>query len=128
MPEPISTTGANTAAVSMGLIALLTGWLGQIGADVMLVILASIAGTSIALLNAPNHDSKKAVTMLVVGIIVSFSFAWFIASLLSDSVPVSSQVYLPSTIAFVLSFGSNRISEILNLVIDKLTEKLGVKS
>ena len=43
MAEPVSTTA--TVAVSFGLTALLTGWVGEVGAEVMMVILSAIAGS-----------------------------------------------------------------------------------
>jgi hypothetical protein len=41
--------------------------------------------------------------------------------------PSVSSIYLPSIIAFGLSFGSDRIAKLMNLGFDKAEEKAGLK-
>lgn len=122
MAEPISTT---SATVVVGVMALLIGWVGEVGADVMMVVLASIAGTFVALSGMRERCWRLATSMVVIGITLSFVLAWSLAGLVSSYVPQLSGPYLPSTIALLISFSSNRLSKILTALIDKAESKLG---
>jgi hypothetical protein len=125
MAEPV-TTAATGVAVSVGIMALLIGWVGEVGADVMMVTLASISGTLVALSGITNPCWKSWAAMLFVGILLSLVLAWSLAGLVTSYVPALSGDYLPSIIALLISFGSNRIPKILNAALDKAEEKAGL--
>jgi hypothetical protein len=127
MAEPITTSSATGAAMSVGLMALLVGWIGQVGADVMMVVLASFAGTAIALSSNESNTVKEAVKLLTIGLIISLAVAWSVASFVAAHIPSLDSAYLPSTIALMISFGSNRIAKWLNALLDKAEEKAGIK-
>ena len=60
--EPVTTTAG--ASISVGLSAFLIGWLGQVGADVMMIILSAIAGCSIALTGQTKRYSESLIFIL----------------------------------------------------------------
>lgn len=127
MAEPITTTTTGAVA-AVGIMALLIGWMGSVGADVMMVVLASIAGTFVAISGMKERCWKVVSSMLVVGIIISFVLAWSVAGIVSAYFPQTSGPYLPSTIALLLSFSSNRLPKILNALMDKAESKAGLES
>jgi hypothetical protein len=126
MAEPISTTGVTTAATSLGLIALLTGWVGAVEADVIMVIFASLFGSMLSLSNG-KQPLKGSMITYSMNVGISIVGAWFLAGLIVDMSPSVSSIYLPSIIAFGLSFGSDRIAKLMNLGFDKAEEKAGLK-
>jgi hypothetical protein len=126
MAEPISTTGVTTAATSLGLIALLTGWVGAVEADVIMVVFASLFGSMLSLSNGKQPIKGSMITYSM-NVGISIVGAWFLAGLIVDMSPSVSSIYLPSIIAFGLSFGSDRIAKLLNLGFDKAEEKAGLK-
>lgn len=122
MAEPI-TTGATAGAASMGLATLLVGLLGQVGADIMMVILASIAGCSIAL-TGQNKSYKASIFYIIKGILISVVLAWSLSALLVQYFQNLNTPHLPSIIAFILGFSVDKIKEIAENIINKLLNKV----
>lgn len=122
--EPLTTTTAGAVTASVGLMALLIGMFGPVGADVMLVIISAIAGCSIALSANKGKTLRQAVSFLLTGLFVGLSLAWAISSLLANFFPVLSGPYTPSIIAFCLGFGNDRIAELLNKVLNRAERKI----
>ena len=123
MPEPISTT-ASTAAVHVGLAALLVGAFGEIGADVMMVGLAAIAGCFISLSNdKPARDVLASAFFIIKGVVISLVLAWAVSSVASKVMPVLDTPYSPAIVAFCIGF----LGDSLPKVIGHLLKKVGVK-
>lgn len=119
MPEPISTT-ASGAYVSAGIMALLVGWLGDIGADVMMVSLSALTGCFIALSNQHSEQPLgKNFLFIFTGLSVSLITAWSIAGLIAQMFPMLSGAYLPSIIAIFIGFLSNRLSDVMRLLVGR---------
>ena len=109
MAEPVTTT---TAALSFGLTALLAGWIGQIEAEVMIVILSAIAGSMVAL-SSKRKSFMESLRFIFLGVIVSTALAWAISSIIINNYPSMASPYLPTIVSFILGF-KPRITEILS--------------
>lgn len=114
MVEPV--TPAAGAVATSGLMALLVGWLGAAGADVMMVVLAALAGCSVAL-SAEHKDFIGSLKFMVVGVLVSLVTAWGLASALSAFIPSFAGPYLPSMIALVIGYAGKRLADILSSIV-----------
>jgi hypothetical protein len=124
MAEPITTTAASTAAVQVGLAALLAGALGQVGADVMMVALAALAGCFISLSN--DYSPKKilpALFFIIKGICISLVLAWAVSSVAAHIIPALDTPYAPAIVAFCIGFLGDGLSNAIN----KVLRKVGIK-
>lgn len=120
--EPVTTTAG--ASISVGLSAFLIGWLGQVGADVMMIILSAIAGCSIALTGQTKRYSESLIFILK-GVLLALVLAWSSSELLVTQIPSIKSPYLPSVVAFVLGFCVDKLSFVLNRLIDSKIKKIG---
>lgn len=121
MPEPISTTASATAATQVGLAALLVGALGNVGADVMMVILSAIAGCFISLSNdKPPKEMGSALFFIVKGILLSLVLAWAISSVASYIIPALESPYAPAIVAFVIGFSGDKLPALVNNILTKV--------
>jgi hypothetical protein len=124
MTEPISTTAASHAAVQVGLAALLVGAFGEIGADVMMVALAALAGCFISLANdKPPRETWAAVFFIVKGITVSLVLAWAVSSAAAHIIPALDTPYSPAIVAFCIGF----LGDNLGASVNKILKKAGVR-
>ena len=119
--EPIS--GTATAAVSFGLTTLLAGWFGQVGAEVMMVVLSAIAGSMMAL-TEKKKTFFESLQFIFLGVIVAGSLAWAISSILVNHYPSLSSPYLPTIVAFILGFIVDKFPIVLNNLLQKLYNKV----
>lgn len=119
MAEPVTTT---TAAISFGLTALLAGWVGQIEAEVMIVVLSAIAGSMVAL-SSKKKSFIESLKFIFLGVIVSTVLAWAISSMIINHYPAMASPYLPTMVSFILGFIVDKIPTILDLVVDKIVKK-----
>ena len=119
--EPIS--GTATAAVSFGLTTLLAGWFGQVGAEVMMVVLSAIAGSMMAL-TEKKKTFFESLQFIFLGVIVAGSLAWAISSMLVNQYPTLSSPYLPTIVAFILGFIVDKFPIILNNLLQKIYNKV----
>lgn len=123
MAEPISTTTA-VGAGSVGLTALLIGWIGPIGADVMMVVMSSIAGGVVALSGVHNHSILGAIKFISAGILLALVTSWMLAGVLASVYPNLGGPYLPSAVAFGVGAFLDRIPSIRNTLIKFAESKL----
>jgi hypothetical protein len=124
MAEPVSATAASTAAVQVGLAALLVGALGEVGADVMMVALAALAGCFISLSN--DHPPKQilpALFFIAKGICISLVLAWAVSSVAAHIIPALATPYAPAIVAFCIGF----LGDGLGSAVNKLLVKVGIK-
>lgn len=121
MAEPVSTTA--TAAVSFGLTALLAGWMGEVAAEVMMVVLSAIAG-SIMALSSKNKTFFESFKFIFLGVLVATVLAWAISSMLTNQYPSIASPYLPTVVAFILGFTVDKFPIMLNLIIEKAFKKV----
>lgn len=117
MVEPVIATTTSSATVSVGLTAILIGWLGAVGADVMMVILSAIAGSSIAL-TGQMKSFKESIFFVFKGVFLALILSWSASALLVVYLPSLSSPYLPSLIALSLGFLADRLSYMLNRLIN----------
>ena len=117
MAEPVSTTV--TAVASFGLTALLAGWLGEIGADVMMVILSAIAG-SIMALSSKRKTFFQSVTFIFLGVLTAGVLSWAISSAIVGQYPDLASPYLPTIVAFLLGFCVDKIPVIVDSTMNKI--------
>lgn len=111
--EPTTTTAtAATAATSMGLAALLAGAFGQVAADVMMVFLAAIAGTVIALSGGKSASPMQSLRFLFGATATALTLSWAIASLVSGLHPALGSAYTPTIISFLIGTQSMRLGEV----------------
>ncbi len=120
-------TPAATAAASVGLAALLAGAFGQVAADVMMVFLASIAGTVIALSGADSTSALQAVRFFFSAICTALTLSWAIASVVSGMHPSLASAYTPTIIAFVIGTQSTRLGEIMGKLTGFFEKKISQK-
>lgn len=125
MAEPVSSTA--TAGAAVGIMALLVGWLGNAGADVMMVILGALSGCFIALSGAPPQSIPEALRFLTASVLVSMVCAWSIAGVVANFAPMWQGPYLPSLIGFGIGFASKRMYRVLDLLLDKGENAIGIK-
>lgn len=119
--EPIS--GTATAAVSFGLTTLLAGWLGQVGADVMMVVLSAIAGSMMAL-TEKKKTFLESLKFIFLGVLVAAVLAWAISSMIASQYPSLSSPYLPTIVAFILGFTVDKFPSLLDLFLQKIFSKV----
>ena len=126
MAEPVITTGAigtaTTSSFSVGLATIFVGWFGSAGAEVMMIILAAIAGCSIGLAGQ-NKTYGESIIFIVRGILVSVVLAQVISIVTVSYIPSLQSPYLPSLVAFVLGFSVDRLPALLNIGVGALAEK-----
>ena len=123
MTEPISTTTA-AAAAQVGLAALLVGALGQVGADVMMVVLSAVAGCFIALSSdKPAKQVWPATFFIVKGVLLALVLAWAISSMAIAFIPALDTPYAPAIVAFVIGFSVDRLPG----MVTELLKKVGVQ-
>ena len=122
MAEPTTTTGA---AAYVGLAALLVGAFGPVAADVMMVVLAALAGCYVALSAVPFTSAWEVIKFMVLSVLVSLLLAWALTGLVTGMMPVLSGPYTPSLIAMAIGFVSNRLPEMFNRVLQVVTKRLG---
>ncbi len=121
MTEPITTTAASHAAVQVGLAALLVGAFGEIGADVMMVALASLAGCFIALSSdKPPKAVVSALFFIVKGVLLSLVLAWAVSSVAANLIPSLDSPYSPAIIAFVIGFCGDKLPFMINGILKKV--------
>jgi hypothetical protein len=123
MTEPITTTTA-AAGMQVGLAALLVGALGEVGADVMMVVLSAIAGCFISLSSdKPTKALGSALFFIIKGVVLSLVMAWAVSSVASKVMPALDSPYSPAIVAFVIGFSGDK----LPLMINKVLTKVGLK-
>lgn len=123
MAEPVTTTTA-VGAGSVGLTALLIGWIGPIGADVMMVVMSSIAGCVVALSGVTNHTLFGAIKFISAGVLLSLVTAWMMASLIASIHPTLSGPYLPSAVAFAVGVFLDALPSVRNKLVKFAEHKL----
>jgi hypothetical protein len=121
MAEPVSTT--TSAVTGVGLAALLTGAVGAVAADVMMVILASIAGVVIALSNKKT-SSFEAVKFFGGAVLTSLVLAWALAALLASLHSSMNSPYAPTIIAFLIGTQSHRLDKIAAKITGRIEKKI----
>jgi|APGre2960657373_1045057.scaffolds.fasta_scaffold18161_3 hypothetical protein len=109
---------------SAGLTALLIGWLGPLGADVMMVVLSALAGCFIALTSINGLSTKKAIMFLCFSVLLSLVLSWAVTSFIGLSSP-----YAASMVALLIGYGTgtNRLSGILGGVLNKVEKNIEEK-
>jgi hypothetical protein len=123
MTEPITTTTA-AAGMQVGLAALLVGALGEVGADVMMVVLSAIAGCFISLSSdKPTKALGSALFFIIKGVVLSLVMAWAVSSVAAKLMPALDSPYSPAIVAFVIGFSGDK----LPLMINKVLTKVGLK-
>lgn len=120
----LETSSATAVTASAGLAALLAGAFGQIAADVMMVLLAAIAGTVIALSGTKSTTAKQAAVFFFSSVVTALTLSWALASLASGIHPVLSSAYTPTIVAFVIGTQSMRLGEIAAKVTGRFEKKL----
>ncbi len=124
MVEPVITTTSG-GTVSVGLTAILIGWFGAVGADVMMIVLSAIAGCSIALTGQTKKFSESLI-FVSKGILLALILSWGISELIVTQLPSMKSPYLPSLVAFTLGFCVDKLSYVLNRLIDSRIKKIEV--
>jgi len=120
MTEPITTTTA-AAGMQVGLAALLVGALGEVGADVMMVVLSAIAGCFISLSNdKPSKHLPAALFFILKGVILSLVMAWAVSSVAAKLIPSLDSPYAPAIVAFVIGFSGDKLPQIINRILTKV--------
>ncbi len=124
--EPTTTASAGVihAASSVGFMALLIGLLGEVGADVVMVMLASSVGCIIALSGTNTTSFLSAVKYMVISVIASSVLAWALTGLLTSYIPSLSSQYTPSLIAMFIGFTSDRLPKIFNKIVSYFEAKI----
>ena len=125
--EPTTTAAGGYASTSAGFMALMIGYLGNVGADVMMVILAALSGCVISLSGETKNSTWDAIKFLLISVMVSLILAWVLADVLVDYLPTANSPYTPSMIAMLIGFLANRLPQILNTVVNKLGSKAGIE-
>jgi hypothetical protein len=109
-----TTTGAVATA---GLAALLAGAFGQVAADVMMVVLASISGAVIALSGNKSTGALQSLSFFLGAVFTSLTLAWALASLISGIHPMLESVYAPTIVAFLIGTQSTQLGAIAGKVV-----------
>lgn len=123
--EPASTsTGVAFVPPSVGFMALLIGFFGQVGADVMMVVLASFIGCVISLSSSNKNTVFDALKYITIGVVTSLILAWALKGLIISWVPALDSPYLPSLIAMMIGFSSNRLPQIFEATTNKFESKI----
>lgn len=124
MPEPLTTTSG--AAAGVGLMALLVGAFGNVAADVMMVVLAALAGSLIALSSVRSPGALASLRFIFLGLSVSLLSSWALSGFISHLIPSLNSPYLPSLLAMLISFSTKRLPSFLERSVDALEKKLGI--
>lgn len=123
MAEPISTTAG--AAGSIGLLALLIGWFGPVGADVMMVVMSAMAGCVVALSGINNRTWLGATKFIGAGVLLALVVSWMLASVITGFYPAAQGPYLPSMVAFAIGAALDRIPKLRGRLMSMAENKLG---
>jgi hypothetical protein len=107
----IESTTASTAA-TVGLAALLAGAFGQVAADVMMVVLASIAGVVIALSGQKSTPPGQALKFFLGAALTSLVLAWSVASVLAKAYSGFDSAYTPTILAFMIGTQAASLHEL----------------
>jgi hypothetical protein len=129
MSDPFATPAAGAAAVSTGFLALLIGQFGEVGADVMMVVLAALAGCFIALSGIQEKSITRISMRLTLSLLLALIFSWAATSALSTVIPFLHTPYTASMVALLIGYatGSDRISKIIGGALSKVEEKAGIE-
>ena len=122
MAEPITTTTV-TVTMSIGLTALLAGWIGQLEAEVMMVVLSAICGSMMAL-SAKKKTFWESLRFMFLGVFVSTILAWSISFGIVNNYLNLASPFLPTIVALLFGFAVDKFPILLN----KITEKVIGKS
>lgn len=117
-------TATTATATSAGVFALLLGLFGQVGADVIMVIMSAITGNLIAISAISGQSTKESVMYMIISIMASLVLAWVFTGAIVSAIPAMNNPYLPSLIAMFIGVGSSRLSGIMNKVINKAEERI----
>lgn len=128
MPEPvITTTGAigtaSASTFSVGLTTLFIGWFGSAGAEVMMLILAAIAGCSIGL-SGQNKNYVESILFIIRGILLSVVLAKALSFTIVTWYPSVDSPFLPTIIAFLLGFSVDSIPMYIRGTLAFLVQKV----
>ena len=125
--EPTSTASAGVihSASSVGFMALMIGFFGEVGADVIMVILASSVGCIIALSGSNTNSFLSVMKYMVISVVVSLLISWALTGLLVSYLPGLNSQYTPSLIAMFIGFTSDRLPSIFNKIVSFFESKLG---
>lgn len=128
MPEPvITTTGAigtaSASTFSVGLTTLFIGWFGSAGAEVMMLILAAIAGCSIGL-SGQNKNYVESILFIIRGILLSVVLAKALSFTIVTWYPSVDSPFLPTVIAFLLGFSVDSIPMYIRGTLAFLVQKI----
>ena len=128
MPEPvITTTGAigtaSASTFSVGLTTLFIGWFGSAGAEVMMLILAAIAGCSIGL-SGQNKNYVESILFIIRGILLSVVLAKALSFTIVTWYPSVDSPFLPTVIAFLLGFSVDSIPMYIRGTLAFLVQKV----
>lgn len=128
MPEPvITTTGAigtaSASTFSVGLTTLFIGWFGSAGAEVMMLILAAIAGCSIGL-SGQNKNYVESILFFIRGILLSVVLAKALSFTIVTWYPSVDSPFLPTVIAFLLGFSVDNIPMYIRGTLAFLVQKV----
>jgi hypothetical protein len=129
MSDPITAPAAGAAAVSTGFLALLIGQFGEVGADVMMVVLAALAGCYIALSGMHEKSVTRIALRLTMSLVLALIFSWALTSALASIMPFLHTPYTASMVALLIGYatGADRISKIVSGALTKVEEKAGIK-
>ena len=115
--DPVSSSATTVAlnssasgVISVGLSTLFIGWFGQAGAEVMMIILAAIAGCSVGL-SGQNKNYVDSIIFVIRGVLVSVVLAKAISFGMVQMVPSLDSQFLPSVVAFLLGFSVDQLPE-----------------
>lgn len=125
--EPTTTAAGGYASTSAGFMALMIGYLGNVGADVMMVILAALSGCIISLSGETKTGALSAIKFLVISVTVSLILAWVLADVLVGYIPSANSPYTPSMMALLIGFLANRLPQILSAIVNKIGLKAGIE-
>lgn len=114
----------SAAAGAVGLTALLVGALGPVGADVMIVVIAAIAGSTVSLAGDKSRTFWQVVKFMTIGVLVALVLSWALTGLLTSYIPSLAGPYAPSVIAMAIGFIADRLPTIFNGIANKFTRKL----
>lgn len=125
--DPTTTAAGGYASTSAGFMALMIGYLGNVGADVMMVILAALSGCVISLSGEGKTSALSAIKFLIISVTVSLILAWVLADVLVGYIPSTNSPYTPSMMALLIGFLANRLPQILSAIVNKIGLKAGIE-
>jgi len=114
------------AKAGVGFLAFLTAYFGQLGGDVVLVIISCMVGCMISL-------TKKKLTpfqtlhFVFLGVSSALVLSWPIASVLGSYIPSVASPDLPSLVSLAIGFLTDRLFGIFSGLTAKIEEKFEVK-